>query len=44
VLRLGKIVAQRPKSELDPQIAVDLMTTGRSDRVAAARPQPGGAV
>ena len=44
VLRLGHIVAHRPKSELDPQIAVDLMTTGRSDRVAAARPQPGGAV
>jgi ABC-type sugar transport system ATPase subunit len=45
VLRLGKIVAQRPKSEFDPQIAVDLMTTGSSDRVAgASRPQPGGAV
>ena len=44
VLRLGKIVAQRPKSEIDPQIVVDLMTTGRSDRVAGARAQPGGAV
>jgi ABC-type sugar transport system ATPase subunit len=43
VLRLGHIVAQRPKSELDPQIAVDLMTTGSSDRVVGAgRPQPGG--
>jgi ABC-type sugar transport system ATPase subunit len=44
VLRLGRIVALRPKSEIDPQIAVDLMTTGVSDRVATARPQTGGAV
>jgi ABC-type sugar transport system ATPase subunit len=40
VLRLGHIVAERPASELDPQIAVDLMTTGRSDRVVGASKQP----
>jgi len=33
VLYLGRVVAQRPASELDRQIAVDLMTTGRSDRL-----------
>jgi ABC-type sugar transport system ATPase subunit len=33
VLRLGELVAQRPAAELDPQIVVDLMTTGRSSRV-----------
>jgi ABC-type sugar transport system ATPase subunit len=32
VLRLGHMVAVRPKSEMDPQIAVDLMTTGTSTR------------
>jgi ABC-type sugar transport system ATPase subunit len=32
VLRLGHLVAVRPKSEMDPQIAVDLMTTGTSTR------------
>jgi ABC-type sugar transport system ATPase subunit len=42
VLRLGRIVALRPKSEIDPQIAVDLMTTGASDRMATARSQSGG--
>jgi ABC-type sugar transport system ATPase subunit len=34
VLYLGKVVAQRPASDLDRQIAVDLMTTGTSDRLA----------
>jgi ABC-type sugar transport system ATPase subunit len=34
VLYLGRVVAQLPASELDRQIAVDLMTTGKSDRVA----------
>jgi ABC-type sugar transport system ATPase subunit len=33
VLYLGRVVAQLPASELDRQIAVDLMTTGKSDRV-----------
>jgi ABC-type sugar transport system ATPase subunit len=32
VLRLGKLVAQRPASEMDKQIVVDLMTTGASTR------------
>jgi ABC-type sugar transport system ATPase subunit len=32
VLRLGRMVAVRPAAELDPQIAVDLMTTGKSTR------------
>jgi len=34
VLYLGRVVAQLPASELDRQIAVDLMTTGKSDRIA----------
>ena len=34
VLHLGKMVAVRPVGELDRQIAVDLMTTGVSTRVA----------
>jgi ABC-type sugar transport system ATPase subunit len=33
VLYLGRMVAVRPTSELDPQIVVDLMTTGRSTRI-----------
>jgi ABC-type sugar transport system ATPase subunit len=33
VLYLGRVVAQRPASELDRQIAVDLMTTGKSERL-----------
>src|SRR6188508_2638681 len=33
-LYLGKVVAQRPAADLDRQIAVDLMTTGRSERLA----------
>ena len=34
VLRLGKMVAVKPVSELDTQIVVDLMTTGKSTREA----------
>jgi D-xylose transport system ATP-binding protein len=34
VLHLGRMVAVRPASELDVQVVVDLMTTGRSDRMA----------
>jgi ABC-type sugar transport system ATPase subunit len=34
VLRLGRLVAVRPISELDAQIVVDLMTTGTSSRTA----------
>jgi len=33
VLYLGRVVAQRPASELDRQIAVELMTTGESRRL-----------
>jgi ABC-type sugar transport system ATPase subunit len=36
VLRLGRMVAVRPASEVDPQIAVDLMTTGKSTRTPQA--------
>ena len=36
VLYLGKMVAVRPASEMDRQIAVDLMTTGASSRQPAA--------
>jgi ABC-type sugar transport system ATPase subunit len=32
VLRLGRMVSVRPASEIDAPIAVDLMTTGKSDR------------
>jgi ABC-type sugar transport system ATPase subunit len=35
VLRLGKLVALRPVADLTPQIAVDLMTSGVSDRMPA---------
>jgi ABC-type sugar transport system ATPase subunit len=34
VLRLGRMVAVRPTKELDTQIVVDLMTTGKSTRDA----------
>jgi ABC-type sugar transport system ATPase subunit len=34
VLYLGRVVALRPAKELDRQIAVDLMTTGKSERLA----------
>jgi len=37
VLRLGRMVAERPAAEMDRQIAVDLMTTGVSTRVAQPR-------
>jgi len=33
VLYLGRVVALRPADDLDRQIAVDLMTTGKSDRL-----------
>jgi ABC-type sugar transport system ATPase subunit len=36
VLYLGHMAAVRPASEMDRQIVVDLMTTGASDRTAAA--------
>jgi len=35
VLFLGRCVALRPASEMNRQIAVDLMTTGKSDRLSA---------
>jgi ABC-type sugar transport system ATPase subunit len=34
VLRLGRLVAERPAAEMDTQIVVDLMTTGTSTRDA----------
>ena len=37
VLRLGRMVAERPAAEMDRQIVVDLMTTGASSRVAAPK-------
>jgi ABC-type sugar transport system ATPase subunit len=36
VLRLGRMVAVRPIEEMDRQIVVDLMTTGRSTRTTGA--------
>ena len=42
VLYLGKMVAVRPASEMDRQIAVDLMTTGASSRQAASAGNGGG--
>ena len=42
VLYLGKMVAVRPASEMDRQIAVDLMTTGASSRQPAAQDGGGG--
>jgi len=42
VLRLGHVVAERAAAEMDHQVAVDLMTTGKSDRmVKPPRPQTG---
>ncbi len=35
VLYLGQLAAVRPAAEMDRQIVVDLMTTGRSDREKA---------
>jgi D-xylose transport system ATP-binding protein len=40
VLRLGHLVAVRPTSEMDPQIVVDLMTTGTSTRTAEKSTAP----
>jgi ABC-type sugar transport system ATPase subunit len=42
VLYLGKMVAVRSASDMDRQIAVDLMTTGASSRQAAAGENDGG--
>jgi ABC-type sugar transport system ATPase subunit len=35
VLHLGRMVAAGPRSEFDPQVVVDFMTTGRSTRTSA---------
>jgi ABC-type sugar transport system ATPase subunit len=40
VLHLGRMVAVRPAAELDRQIVVDLMTTGRSTRVVQTPSSP----
>jgi ABC-type sugar transport system ATPase subunit len=40
ILRLGELVAQRPAAEMDAQIAVDLMTTGVSNRVVDRASKP----
>ena len=37
VLYLGRVIALRPAAELDRQIAVDLMTTGTSERLSQAK-------
>src|SRR5947208_4292120 len=42
VLRLGRMVAVRPAAEMDRQIAVDLLTSGVSSRVAGASAPPSG--
>jgi len=42
VLRLGNMVAQGSTSEFDPQIVVDLMTTGASSRTARPAATAGG--
>jgi len=39
VLHLGRMVAQAPKSQLDTQIVVELMTTGKSSRQTKAPTQ-----
>ena len=44
VLYLGRMVAVRPASELDRQLAVELMTTGTSPRLSTTAPDVGGAV
>jgi ABC-type sugar transport system ATPase subunit len=41
VLYLGHVAAVRPASELDRQLAVELMTTGTSPRLSAAAPAGG---
>ncbi|HWJ82846.1 MAG TPA: ATP-binding cassette domain-containing protein [Nocardioides sp.] len=38
VITLGRMVAVRPIEELDRKIVVDLMTTGRSDRLVGTEP------
>ena len=42
VLYLGRVVALRPAGELDRQIAVDLMTTGTSERLGTNSTEQGG--
>jgi ABC-type sugar transport system ATPase subunit len=46
ILHLGRLVAAGPASEFDPQVVVDYMTTGRSERDAPSEPggagEPGG--
>jgi ABC-type sugar transport system ATPase subunit len=42
VLYLGRVVALRPAGELDRQIAVDLMTTGTSERLGKNSAEKGG--
>jgi ABC-type sugar transport system ATPase subunit len=42
VLFLGRVVALRAAAEMDRQVAVDLMTTGESSRLAANGESPGG--
>jgi ABC-type sugar transport system ATPase subunit len=41
VLRLGRVVAEKPVAELDRQIVVDLMTTGVSTRDVGRPPETG---
>jgi ABC-type sugar transport system ATPase subunit len=41
VLRLGRVVAEKPVAELDRQIVVDLMTTGVSTRAVTPPPDTG---
>ena len=40
VLRLGRMVAEGPKSRFDAESIVDLMTTGTSKRLAANSAEP----
>jgi D-xylose transport system permease protein len=40
VLRLGQMVAQAPITEFDRSLAVELMTTGTSDRMGKVHTQP----
>jgi ABC-type sugar transport system ATPase subunit len=42
VLHLGRMVAVRPAAELDTQIVVDLMTTGKSTRTVGSVGSPAG--
>jgi ABC-type sugar transport system ATPase subunit len=42
VLRLGRLVAVRPATEMDPQIVVDFVTTGTSTRTVSEKPAAAG--